>query len=55
METLSIAAGNQGKPSPPFSQSIEVLPDDTKAYALKSGAREYQFYRVRGLYGGIPQ
>jgi hypothetical protein len=48
-------SGNQRKPFAPFGQSIEVLPDGTKAYVLEGGSREHRSYRMSGFYRGIPQ
>jgi len=44
-------SGFLGFPAGPTSaQSIEVLPDGTKAYVLEAGAWEYRTYRMSSLY-----
>src|SRR5262249_16363131 len=48
----SFTSGAQGRP-PFIGQSIEVLPDGTKAYVLEVGRGLYRSYRTRTLYQGI--
>src|SRR5262249_46515850 len=43
-------SGSQGQPA--VSQSIELLPDGTKAYVLQSAVPEYRTFRVSTLYEG---
>jgi hypothetical protein len=43
-------SGSQGMPA--VSQSIEVLPDGSKAYVLQSSFPEYRSFRVNTLYEG---
>jgi hypothetical protein len=43
-------SGSQGMP--PFAQSIELLPDGTKAYVLQGSSPEYRSFRTGGLYDG---
>jgi arylsulfate sulfotransferase len=48
----SFMSGSQGDP-PNFAQTIEVLPDGTKAYVLEVAQAEYRSFRMRTLYEGI--
>jgi hypothetical protein len=43
-------SGSEGQPA--ASQSVEVLPDGTKAYVLQSSSPEYRTFRVMTLYEG---
>jgi arylsulfate sulfotransferase len=47
----SFMSGSQGQ-LPGIAQSIEVLPDGTKSYALQFASPEYRSYRLRTLYEG---
>lgn len=50
----SFTSGAVGFPPPAqIGQTIEVLPDGTKSYVLKSASPEYRSYRLRTLYEGI--
>jgi arylsulfate sulfotransferase len=50
---FSFTSGFQGQPPNQFGQTIEVLPDGTKAYVLEVNRIEYRSYRMRTLYEGI--
>src|SRR5262249_9734425 len=50
---FSFTSGIQGQPPNQFGQTIEVLPDGTKAYVLEVNEPEYRSYRIRTLYEGI--
>src|SRR5262249_13542794 len=50
---FSFTSGYQGQPPNRFGQTIEVLPDGTKAYVLEVNRIEYRSYRIRTLYEGI--
>src|SRR5262245_22919874 len=51
--SFSFTSGFQGQPPNQFGQTIEVLPDGTKAYVLEVNRIEYRSYRMRTLYEGI--
>jgi hypothetical protein len=50
---FSFTSGFQGQPPNQFGQTIEVLPDGTKAYVLEVNKIEFRSYRMRTLYGGV--
>jgi hypothetical protein len=50
---FSFTSGNQGQPPNVFGQTIEVLPDGTKAYVLEVNKAEYRSFRIRTLYEGV--
>jgi arylsulfate sulfotransferase len=50
---FSFTSGFQGPPPNQFGQTIEVLPDGTKAYVLQVNLIEYRSFRMRTLYEGI--
>jgi hypothetical protein len=52
---FSFTSGSQGQAPNRFGQTIEVLPDGTKTYALQVAVQEYRSYRVRTLYEGTYQ
>jgi hypothetical protein len=49
----SFTSGAQGKAPNLFGQTIEVRPDDSKAYVLQANKPEYRSFRIRTLYEGI--
>src|SRR5262245_4487775 len=50
---FSFTSGFLGQPPNQFGQTIELLPDGTKAYVLRFAGPEYRSFRMRTLYEGI--
>jgi hypothetical protein len=48
----SFLSGSQGQPPTEFANSIEVLPDGSPTYSLRTASPEYRSFRVRTLYEG---